>query len=73
MRLKKIRTAIRANMPMSGLLNTPLIDPRDSAWGNDLLQAQQEMTPVQISSLSPVEYMIFSGKSRSFMVDPFEK
>jgi len=73
MRLKKNRTATRANMSMSGLLNTHLIDPNDSAWGNDLLQAQQEMSPVQISTLSPVEYMIFSGKSSSFLIDPFEK
>ena len=73
MRFKKNRTTLRANTSMSDLLNAPMIDPKDPTWGNDFLQAQREMTPVQNYSLSPIEYMIFSGKGPSLLADLFER
>jgi hypothetical protein len=71
--MQRKKDLTRTDMPMSELLNTPLIDPRDPGWGNDLLQAQREMNPVHFTTLSPVEYMIFSGKGPSLLADPFEK
>lgn len=68
MHYKKGRS--RTSRAESVLLAAPLFDPNAPSSPRGVRRALREMSPEQRTSLSPVEYLIFSGKGPYFFVEP---